>query len=265
MRRVQLFEFNERSECPAFIREALIETLGDGLRLGGIYKNVAPIFSEFCKQVGAKKVLDLCSGSGEPVSIFLSALESQSQPLPHFTISDLLPNRSAMQTVSDRHPNRISPIFTPVDATQVPEDLSFPACTIISAFHHFDPHTAQRILQNCVERNRAVFIVEPFTSNIKRAPAPVPALATAAYFHPLKAQKQKLLRAFFTYAVPMIPMIGAWDATVSFLRIYSKESLFEMVSPFKHEFEWHYEEVSYNPFGKALVFYGLPRNSPATH
>lgn len=259
MSRIQLFEFNERAECPEFIREALIETLGQGLKLGGIYKNVAPLFAEFCEKAQADSVLDLCSGSGEPVSIFLSALKKQKVSLPNFTISDLLPNQQAMQNVAQRHPEVITPIYTPVDATNVPPKLSFPACTIISAFHHFSPTVAQDILKNCVDQNRAVFIVEPFTRNLKRATAPVPALATAAYLHPLKAEKRQFLKAFFTYGVPLIPLIGAWDATISFFRIYSKKMLLDMVAPFKKSFHWRYEEVPYTPFGTALVFYGIPK------
>lgn len=266
MSRIQLFEFNERSECPAFIREALTETLGQGLKLGGIYKNVAPLFSEFCQTAEADSVLDLCSGSGEPVSIFLSALQaqqrSQNSPqhatLPKFTLSDLLPNRKAMGLVASRHPGLITPVYTAVDATNVPQDMRFPACTIISSFHHFTPKMAYKILQNCVAQDRAVFIVEPFTRNLKRATAPVPALATAAYWHPIKTKEKSLLKGFFTYAIPLIPIIGAWDATISFCRIYSKKMLLDMVAPFRKVFHWRYEEVPYWPFGNALVFYGVP-------
>ena len=168
-------------------------------------------------------------------------------------------NQQAMQNVAQRHPELITPIYTPVDATNVPPKLSFPACTIISAFHHFSPTVAQDILKNCVDQNRAVFIVEPFTRNLKRATAPVPALATAAYLHPLKAEKRQFLKAFFTYGVPLIPLIGAWDATISFFRIYSKKMLMDMVTPFKKSFHWRYEEVPYTPFGTALVFYGIPK------
>jgi SAM-dependent methyltransferase len=259
MTRLQLFEFNERAECPTFIRDALIETLGLGLKIGGVYKNVAPIFAEFCQTVQANRVLDLCSGSGEPASILISALHAQEKPCPQFTLSDLFPNTAAMQAVADRHPNLIKLTDSPVDATDIPNHLTFPACTIISAFHHFAPHVAQRIIKNCVDQNRGIFIVEPFTKNIKRASAPIPALATSAYLNPLVTSKDKLLKGIFTYGVPLIPLLGAWDATVSLNRIYSKRALYEMTAPFT-SFHWRYEEVSYPPFGKALVFLGMPIN-----
>jgi hypothetical protein len=186
-------------------------------------------------------------------------MQEQAATLPHFTISDLFPNALAMKRVARRHSGLVTPVLAPIDATDVPNTLSQSACTIISAFHHFSPSIAQQILKNCVERNCGIFIVEPFTRSIARASAPMPALAASIYLNPFRTKQHRLQKGFFTYAIPLIPALGAWDAAVSLCRMYTEAELFEMVSPFKGEFSWRYEQVPYFPFGTAAVFYGIPR------
>jgi hypothetical protein len=117
--RLHAFEFNERPECPAFVRDAIVEALGTGLRWGRMYDAVGPVFAEFCARAGCTEVLDLCSGSGEPVSILLDALarsgvgtfgtgDQAGSPVapPRFLLSDLFPNVAAMARVAARHPGR---------------------------------------------------------------------------------------------------------------------------------------------------------------
>jgi hypothetical protein len=56
MRRIQAFEFCERVETPAVIREGIVELLGSGLRLSPIFETIAPIFHEFFKRAGAESL-----------------------------------------------------------------------------------------------------------------------------------------------------------------------------------------------------------------
>ena len=47
MKRHHLIEFNERSECPKFIRDSVVETLGLGLRWVKMGNIIGPPFAEF--------------------------------------------------------------------------------------------------------------------------------------------------------------------------------------------------------------------------
>lgn len=256
--RIQSFEWNERASTPRFVREAIVETLGTGLRWGRIVAAAGPVFAEFCQRSGADRVLDLCSGSGEPVAILLEALAEQGLPRPRFTLSDLLPNEPAMQRAAELHPGAIDFVPEPVDATGVPDELDQPARTILEAFHHFPPELAGRILADCVRQRRAVFVLEGFPRSLPRLLAIVPAMTVAMAATPFRTRRDRLAKLLGTFVVPVIPAIGLWDAVVSVLRIHTEEELRAMVEPLGGGYTWEYRRIPYAPGGLATAFFGIP-------
>jgi len=263
MRRIHAFEFHERSECPGVIRESIVETLGRGLRWGRVYGGVGERFADFCQRAGCDTVLDLCSGSGEPVAILLDALARKGIKAPKFITSDLFPNLVAMNRVADRWPGQITVRAEPVDATQVPPDLPHQARTVISAFHHFPPQLAARMLADAVAKRRAIFIVEPFPRRFSRFAAMLPALAASMYINPLLAGSQRMLKALLTYGLPVVPALGLWDGLVSTLRMYSRSELKQMAADLGGGYRWQFHEVPFFPGGLATVFEGIPAVRPA--
>ena len=159
--RIHAFEWNDNEKAPRWLRDSIVEILGRGLRWGRIYVPVAPLFARFLERAGARSVLDLASGSGEPCSILLDAFERAAMAPPRFVVSDLFPNEPALRAVAERHPGRVEVVTESVDATAVPERYDQPARTIITAFHHFTPELARKIFADCVARRRAIFILEP--------------------------------------------------------------------------------------------------------
>ncbi|MBI4508039.1 MAG: hypothetical protein HY698_00285 [Deltaproteobacteria bacterium] len=255
--RVQAFEFNDLSACPRFLRESIIESLGNGLRWGRVFDGVGPVFADFCRRAGCESVLDLCSGSGEPVSMLLEALARQGLPPVRFVLSDLLPNTAAMERVSGRHPGLVEVTREPVDATCVPTHLDRPARTIINALHHFPPDVAARLIADAVAKRRALFIVESFPRSLARMAATLPALGIAALANPFLTPQDRWLKAFSTYAVPLVPVIGLWDAAVSALRIHDQDDLRAMAAR-ASAYDWEYREIPFFPGGRAMAFFGIP-------
>ena len=90
---------------PRWIRESIVEILGMGLRTSHVFQPVAPVFHALCQLVGANEVLDLGSGSGEPVALLIEELRRQGLAAPHFTLSDLLPNLPELRKTASRHPD----------------------------------------------------------------------------------------------------------------------------------------------------------------
>lgn len=256
--RIHAFEFNERPECPAFVRDAITETLGTGLRWGRIYDGAGPIFAEFCERARCDTVLDLCSGSGEPVSILLEALARRGVPAPRFVLSDLLPNVAAMERVAALHPGRIDVVTRPVDATDVPDDVDRGAPSMISALHHFPPALARRLLADCVAKRRAVFLLDAMAGDVRSLLAVLPSMTAAVLATPLLARRDRLLKALATYALPLVPAAGLWDAVVSHLRSYGEADLRAMVAPLGGGYAWEYRELPFFPGGRAMCFYGVP-------
>lgn len=259
--RVHAFEFNERPECPAFVRDSIVEALGAGLRWGRMYDAVGPIFAEFLERSGCDAVLDVCSGSGEPASILLDALDRAGARAPRFALSDLFPNVPTMEAVAARHPGRVEVVREPVDATAVPAAIDRGARTIISAFHHFPPDLAAAILADCVAKRRAVFVVEALRRDLRSLLSILPAMTVAALVNPLRARRDRVKKALATWVVPIVPAAGLWDAVVSDLRSYREDELRALVAPLGGGYLWEGREARYRPGGRALCFFGLPPRS----
>ncbi len=255
--RIHAFEWNDTEATPVFIRESIVELLGRGLRWGNIYVAVAPLFAKLLERVKAREVLDLATGSGEPCSIVIRAFEKSGIEPPRFALSDLFPNVEAMKIIEARHPGKIEVIEKSVDATAVPAEADRPVRTIWSAFHHLTPELARRILADSVAKKRAIFVVEAFPRRLHRLLPVLLWCAISAVLNPFLAKKQRILKLIFTL-IPVIPLLGLWDAIVSVLRIHSAEELRAMVARLDGSYVWEFHEIPYGLIGRATVFLGLP-------
>ncbi len=259
MERIQAFELHDLPACPAVIRESVQEALGNGLRWGRIYDGAAPIFQRFCHRAGCEEVLDLGSGSGEPISVLIEACERQGIEPPRFVLSDLYPHAECMARVVRCHPGRVEAVATPVDATRVPAAVDRGARSIITAFHHFAPAAARAILADCVRSRRAVFILEPFVPGLLRAAKVALFCQLAGWLNPLVAAEHRLLKAVLTYLLPVLPLALAWDGLISVLRAYSEQELRALVEPLGRSFAWEYQTVPLPWGGRLTTFSGVPR------
>ncbi len=255
-----MFEFNELSLTPVFLRESIVEILGNGFRWGRVLEPAGPVFTEFCRRAGADRVLDLCSGTGEPVSMLVRGLVRHNQPVPRFHLSDLFPNVHAMQRVADQFPGKIEPVPEPVDATDVSPEVDCPARIIINAFHHFSPEVAAGILADAVNKRRAIFILEAFPRDPVRFGAALPFLVAGYLGNPLVAGQDRFKKMVFTYLLPLIGALGMWDAVVSCLRMHGEQELAGMAEQAGGEsgYAWEYREVPFSPGGRCTVFFGIP-------
>jgi hypothetical protein len=259
MKRIQSFEFCERVETPAVIREGIIELLGSGLRLSPVFETAAPIFHEFCERAQAEIILDLGSGSGEPCALLIEALNRRNITSPDFIISDLIPNLSKMEDVARKFPQKLKIIREPLDATNVPENIKHQARTVFNTFHHFPQPIAEKILSASVANRKAFLVLEAFPRNFLNFAGMFPFL-TRAFFESLFQKKKSAARTLeYLLAFPFIAPLGLWDACVSIRRTYNKEELIAMVKPLGDSYNWEYHEIPFNKYGAVLIFFGIPK------
>jgi hypothetical protein len=99
--------------------------------------------------------------------------------------------------------------------------------TLFATFHHFAPATAQAVLKDAFEQRRPICIFEATS----RSPA---AIALSLLFPLMVWVVTPSIRPisgfqiFFTYLVPVLPVLVFWDGLVSHLRTYSKADLLEL-------------------------------------
>jgi hypothetical protein len=222
MRRIDLFEFNDQPWLPEVLRESITESLGWGIRSSRVFEAVAPVFAEFLKSSGGAEVLDLCSGSGEPMDVLLDAMRSVGGPLPRVTLSDLFPNQASLERVARRRPDAFHVASGPIDATRVPRQQRQPVRTIINTLHHFSPEVVRSILRDCVRSSVSIFVIESFPRSLPRAMRLTPALIRAALLNPLRASRRRIAKAALT---PAVFAIGAFDLLASVMRIHTVEEL----------------------------------------
>jgi SAM-dependent methyltransferase len=226
MARIHLFELEDQAWFPAAWRDAGTAYLRKAAALTGQPAIMAPKIAELLRASSTKRIVDLCSGGGGPIPEVVQELAGQGVDVDA-VLTDFYPNTAVLERVAAESQGKIDFRAEPVDAKQVPRDLS--GCrTLFNGLHHFRPDDARAILQSAAEAKQPIAVFEA----MERAPAPLLGLL----FAPLAVLfLVPFLRPFrfswliFTYLIPIIPLFVLWDGFVSCLRIYSVSELEELV------------------------------------
>ncbi len=152
---------------------------------------------------------------------------------------------------------------SPVNAMHVDACPEHQARTLIAGFHHFQPAQAKKILENAAASGKAICIIEPFTRQLTTiAPFFIKSFLPGM-LNPIQTEKDRWLKAFFTYALPLVPLLGWWDTVASALRMYSREAYFDMVKDLDG-FQWEFHEFPVAFGGTVTMFTGVPLLTTAT-
>jgi hypothetical protein len=226
VRRIQFIEIHEQSWCPSFLRDGVTDALQFGFNLFKTYGPIAPRLQSAIDAAGSGSIVDLCSGGGGPWLDLSRKLHGKQGPL-QIWFTDKYPNQAAVKNTESDSEKRITFYPEPVDAANVPPDLKG-LRTMFTSFHHFAPDAARAILQNAVDARSSICVFE-----ISRRSASTIALTFAFVFGLWVGtpwiRPFRWSRLFWTYVVPVIPVILLFDGVVSCLRTYSPKELREIV------------------------------------
>ena len=206
-----------------------------------------------------RQIVDLGSGAGGPAVTVLLQLRREGCDA-ELILTDLYPNRAAMQRAMAGMPAAIRAELEPVDATNVTPSL-VGVRTLFNSLHHFRPDNARRILQNAVDGNQPIVVVEMLSRH------PLVLVAVLLSFLPVMLSIPFLRPfrwswLFWTYLIPVIPAACVWDGAVSWLRIYSEPELRQLIESVdgREGYEWEIGRIRQPPLpasGSYLV--GIPR------
>lgn len=264
-----IYECNDSPHCPQFIRESILEVLGNSIRDAGVYEKLAPRFIDFCTKHHIKNILEIGAGSGESTAVFVDAVFRHQQKPPHIYISDLLPMHEVMKATAARYPDVLTPLEDSLDIRNAAVAPVHDMRMVLSAFHHFDPDVVRSFFKDAREQQLAIFIAEPFTNSL-RAFFPLFLHGfTSLARNGVQSSKMRFVKFFFTFLLPLIPMCLLWDGLVSMIRMYDKKGFMEIVETLPESesgYQWHYEEVKVPLGGTASLFTGYPVDgTPADH
>jgi hypothetical protein len=242
MRRRQLVELEDLAWFPRAVRDGGTDWLGFMANLTGMFSPVAPKIREAMRATGSSEIIDLCSGGGGPWLTLERELAKSGTV--RVTLSDLYPNTGALSDARVRSDGRLDVRTTPVDATDVPADLTG-VRTMFNAFHHFPPDLAGAILADAVRQRRAIVVVEAINRRalgLAGLPLQIPAMVMLTPF----VRPFRWSRLLFTYLVPLIPLLVLFDGTISMLRIYHPDELRALVAgvPGQESYTWDIGEAA---------------------
>jgi pimeloyl-ACP methyl ester carboxylesterase len=268
MRRVQLVEFEDAAWLPRAIRDGATDLLDLGFDRLGFYDGVAAELVTVLDATGAHRLVDLCSGGGGGTLALVTRLRAAGRTV-HLVLSDRFPSASGMARVQSLGDRSTVYLAQPVDAMGGGGDLAG-VRTMASALHHFAPRDVSAVVAAVVRRRAPLAFVDVAASpGLRRLPAILAPLAMAANMAVLfvgallatpLVRPVRASRLLLTYLLPCIPLLVAWDGTVSALRAYTPEELLHAAHavPGADGYLWNA-----GVRGRAVFLTGIPRSPSA--
>lgn len=268
MRRLHLVELEDCAWLPAPIRDAAIALLDTGAERLALYDGVMPALKAVLDRSRHTHLVDLCSGAGGP-ALRMRTLLRRTGHAVSLTLSDLHPSRVGIDRVAAAQEDGVRYLASPVDATTGGADAEG-VRTMFGALHHFPPDAASRLIAGVVARRQPLCVVDVAASPaLRRLPliAALPAMGLNAVMLVLVAlalmplvRPVRVPHLLLTYALPVVPLLFAWDGTVSALRAYTPAEVLAIAEgvPGGDGYTW-----SAGASGRALYLTGVPRAAAA--
>lgn len=256
MGRMQLFEFEDQPWFPRLIRSYMQDHLTFMGNLSGTaYQAFVGKLKTAMERVQQNELLDLCSGSSGPARLVVRLLREQGLEA-RARLSDLFPNLPAYQQRERESDGVLTGVETPVDATNVPTELTG-FRLIANGFHHLSPMQAQQVLRDAVAKRQGIAIIEMVNRSVFAFIGVV--VGTLMVFLAAPFLKPfRLSRLVFTYLIPLIPLFLLWDGFISCLRVYSPDEMRTLVSHLGNtEYDWDIGTTRVGP-GVATYLIGTP-------
>jgi hypothetical protein len=261
MKRRELFEFEDFQWLPPFIRNGITNLLQVLHKMMGTPQVIAGLITELEGVYPFSQITDLGSGSGGPMLLVLDQLNANaSAPSKKLLLTDLYPHPDVVSEINGRDLEHIHYHEQPVDATRLetaPEGLR----TMIASFHHMPPESALAILESAAQSKKPILIYEiaknniPFLVWLLFLPVSLLILMIMTWFMTPLVRPLRFSQLFFTYLIPVIPMIYAWDGQASLMRTYSFEDIETLLEKVQSpNYRWKVAEARKSN-QKALGFY----------
>ena len=263
MKRMNLFEFEDYPWFPDFLRQYLTLYIVTFHRLIGTCEAMLPLLQKLMEKTKLNVIIDICSGGGGPMIDMAQKLQKSGGQPASITLTDLYPNKKAAAAINALGLTNLRYLENSVNAAEVPSDLQG-IRTMVASFHHMPPAIAAGIVKDAFNKKQPLLVFEISDNSAPNVgwwlPMPVAflmVLLLTPFIRPLT-----LGQLFWTYVIPVMPLVIAWDGVASNARTYSKEDLLELTREFKSaEYSWEIGRIR-RPFypGSMLYLMGLPRN-----
>jgi len=268
MKRVELFEFEDFNWFPNVIRTGVTNLIAVLHRLTGTSEIISGLILEMNKRNTFSNIIDLGSGSGGPMPEVIEKINSTNQNSDmQLILTDKNPNLRFAQKINKQQLTNIKYRELPVDATNVTEDLKG-LKTMIASFHHMNPTVALKILMHAQESKEPILIYEIAKNTIPLLiwslllPVSLVILILMTLFMTPFVRPLSFSQILFTYLIPIIPIVYAWDGQASLMRTYTFKDIEQLLgNKDKPDYKWKIGDAK-KANGKKAGYYimGYPQN-----
>ena len=224
MKRFHLREISDQHWCPRPLRDGATIFLQYFENVSNIFSTTSSLIRHAMERCGARRVIDLCSGSGGPwLRLYQSFHEREGFPIT-ILLTDKNPNVEFLRQTRAISCKGLDFLPASIDATNVPDELTG-FRTFFNSFHHFSPEEALSILQDAMNKRQGIGIFEATERNIM-AILQIMLLIPASVFVLMPFVRPiRLSLLFWTYIIPLLPFIITHDGVISSLRTYTPREL----------------------------------------
>jgi hypothetical protein len=241
MKRLHLIEIHDQAWCPRVIRDAETDYLQCVIVKTKPYAAIIPILAGALQRTDTRRVLDLCSGAAGPW-LWLQPVLAERGLDVSVCLTDKYPNVGAVGQLSHRADQVFRYHPQPVDPTRVPDELTG-FRTLFTAFHHFRPEEARAVLADAVRKRQGIAIFEgthrSALAMLLMLLVPLMVLLMTPFIRPFCWS-----RLFWTYLIPVVPLVSLFDGLVSCLRTYSVRELHNLTEVVDaKDYQWEIGKV----------------------
>jgi hypothetical protein len=241
--RLELFEIHDQPWFPDSLRREVLDALQMILERTNAYKPIAGRLREALNCSGAREVVDLFSGAGGPWPSLVRLFQKEGAPPVGVLLTDKFPSGPSGDSAGKACSSGIRILRDPIDATAIPENLQG-FRTIFSSFHHFNPEQAGRFLKDSAARGHGVGVFEVASRRVFTV-LTILAMPLADWLFTPFRRPFRWSRIFWTYVIPIVPLVLLIDGLISCLRAYSLADLRSMTAGVNsRDYEWQIGEES---------------------
>lgn len=260
MRRLNIPEFHESRWFPQNLRDLVTDSLQFILNVIRFYEPVSGPLRAAVSNAGAERIVDLCSGGAGPWLWLHSAVRTGTCRDVQILLTDKYPNLAAFENARRASRGAISFLPEPVEAAHIPPQL-VGFRTVFSSLHHFSPPEVVAMLQDAANRGQGFGAFEGAQRRAKTIAGivlmPIAAVFAAPFVRPFR-----ISRLFWSWIIPVIPLVLFVDGVLSCLRAYSPAEMMAMcrrvAAP---EYAWDAGHAS-GRLGRVTYLLGYPAAAP---
>jgi hypothetical protein len=260
MKRIHLFEFEDFNWFPNFLRICLTRYINTMHKLLGTKDNLNNLLEKALAHSSEKQIIDLCSGSGGPMIDALKHLK-QKPGLENLKLilTDLYPNLKAAKKINEQNNSSLTYNIESINATKLNSSTKG-LRTMICSMHHMKPEVAKEILKDAKENKQPICIYEISDNGFPKwlwwTAFPINIITT--FFITPMIRPMSWQQLIFTYIVPILPIIIAWDGAVSNARTYTLADMDILLEGLKSDdYIWKKNTIK-GKGGNKIYLMGLP-------